>query len=573
MLNSIVKNTLFSRNKDGSFGQVWLLACLAWNVLIAVFSVFFTAFIIANEEAFPVALRGLGAPVRLFVALVGLVPFSFAVRGFIGLWQVRQGNASDALKSNMRMLHVILYFLVLVGGFIYLISAWNIFFGFEFIVNGVMANPTLTLGFPIAYVLFWLGSRFNEFSAWRGRLEMLGLGLGGITLVVILLTSGFLDGLWSIVLSFGRLEVWLGLAVVLISARLAWELLYAGKYFKETPQQRQAWQGWAMLAPNAIGFGLFFAGPLLLSLYLSFTDSTAGAIPNVIGINNYTSMLAIEFQTQTDLSANPQAVLSFGYRELGSLMIGESRLVVGARDPLFWLSLRNTLMYCLLLLPLAVIPAIALSLILNSSLPGMKFYRAIYFLPSVAAVVGTALIWRWLYDPVIGFFNYFISGFVGFLNGIGVPATDPAIKWLSDPGMILFAIVFLGAWQVIGYNTVLFLAGLQGIPKELYEAASIDGANGWRSFWYVTLPMLRPTTFFVMITTIVTGLQVFNEPYALIPTRPLPTQATTSVFYLYTQGFSEFQFGYASAVAWFLFIIIFSITLIQFRMQRNNPYE
>ena len=104
------------------------------------------------------------------------------------------------------------------------------------------------------------------------------------------------------------------------------------------------------------------------------------------------------------------------------------------------------------------------------------------------------------------------------------------------------------------------------------EAAQIDGANRWQQFWNVTLPMLAPTTFFVLITTMVTGLQVFNEPYALFPSRPIPTNATTSVYYMYTQGFNEFQFGYASAVAWFLFIIIFSLTLLQFRMNRNEAY-
>jgi multiple sugar transport system permease protein len=139
--------------------------------------------------------------------------------------------------------------------------------------------------------------------------------------------------------------------------------------------------------------------------------------------------------------------------------------------------------------------------------------------------------------------------------------------------VVLFSIVLLAAWQVIGFNTVLFLAGLQGIPNTLYEAAYVDGANKWQEFRNVTLPMLAPTTLFVIITTVITGLQVFNEPYALISARPLPTAATTSVYYLYNRGFFRFEFGYASSVAWILFALIFTITLIQFRFSRAKAYE
>jgi multiple sugar transport system permease protein len=216
---------------------------------------------------------------------------------------------------------------------------------------------------------------------------------------------------------------------------------------------------------------------------------------------------------------------------------------------------------------------LGLSLILNSKLPGVNFFRALYFIPSIAAVVGTALIWRWLYDPTIGYFNYIIGEIVNFLNStLGFNLSDPNIQWLTGPGVVLFSIVFLASWQAVGFNTVLFLAGLQGIPNTLYEAATVDGANRWQQFRNVTLPMLAPTTFFVSITTIVTGLQVFNEPFALFPARPIPVQATTSVFYLYNRGFNRFEFGYASSVAWLLFIIIFAVTLVQFRLQRSDAY-
>jgi multiple sugar transport system permease protein len=157
-----------------------------------------------------------------------------------------------------------------------------------------------------------------------------------------------------------------------------------------------------------------------------------------------------------------------------------------------------------------------------------------------------------------------LSTFFGF--------ADPKIEWLSDPRVVLFSVVLLAAWQVVGYNIVLFLAGLQGVPRSLYEASKIDGANPWQRFVNVTLPMIAPTTFFVVITTMVTGLQVFNEPYALFPSRPIPENATTLVYYLYTKGFGQFQFGYASAVAWVLFFIIFTFTFVQFRLNRSQAY-
>ncbi|MCS6834416.1 MAG: sugar ABC transporter permease [Anaerolineae bacterium] len=574
---SIPNSSSKIKNALPQAAQNELIAFLVWSVLIFVALLLFALNILSDPQSVPPQLQSLGDPVRVFIGSVALAP------AFYALWTARAllrilMNPEQAERHNWaRFAMVTLYALAMVAAILYLIQTWRVFFGFEALVTGFMNNSGLTLGFVLAYVVFWLGSRLDEESAWRGRLEMIGLGIGGLSLMALLLLSGFIDGILSMLGAYvgprAQWGAWLATAVALISGALAWRALHRGAFFGETPEQRAAWQGWAMLSPNIIGFGLFFAGPLVLSFYLSFTNSTAGAVPQFIGLDNYGRMLSLEFKIQEDLSIPAQSALSFGYRELATLGLGQSRLVIGALDPIFWQSLRNTIAYALMLLPLAIIPAIGLALILNSSLPGMKFYRAVYFLPSVAAVVGTALIWRWLYDPIIGFFNYFISQFVGFLNSLGIPATDPAIKWLSDPGVVLISVVFLGAWQVVGYNTVLFLAGLQGIPKDMYEAASIDGADRWKQFWHITLPLLRPTTFFVLITTIVTALQVFNEPYALFPSRPLPIQATTSVFYLYTKGFNEFQFGYASAVAWVLFVLIFSITLIQFRLQRSNPYD
>jgi ABC-type sugar transport system permease subunit len=327
-----------------------------------------------------------------------------------------------------------------------------------------------------------------------------------------------------------------------------------------------------MLSPNIIGFLLFFAGPLLLSFYLSFTDAQVGQIPKFIDIENYVKILGLEIKG-IEADQTPRDVLSDDYNELWRFSIGSSDYLVGASDPLFWISLRNTILFCILLVPVCTIPALFLAIILNSKIPGMKFFRAVYFLPSVAAVVGTSLIWRWLYDPTIGYYNYFITQIVEFLNSLGMNVQDPKIEWLTTEGFAMLSVVLLAAWQLTGFNTVIFLAGLQGIPGILYEAAWVDGANKWGQLRHVTLPLLAPTTFFVVITTVITGLQVFNEIYTLFVARPLPEHITTSVYYLYNQGFFRFQFGYASSIAWLLFALIFAITLLQFRLSRSAAYE
>jgi ABC-type sugar transport system permease subunit len=551
---------------------------LVWNVIIALACVALSLTIFNIED-----FGGLGDPVKVFVAIVVLIPTLAALYFSHGILAPTTGKSS-LIKPNYRDTRyglMFFYFLAMVLAIIFLVWQIGVFKGFEALVDGLMLNPWLALVFLGAYVINWIGGRLNEQSPMRDMFSRFALIVGGIALLILLLSAGFLNGIVTLLQTLvSNPSLIIALVAAIISGVLMWQYLNRGAHFGESPEQRTAWQGWIMLAPNIVGFMIFFAGPLLLSLYLSFTDDTVGQTPNFIAFGNYAELLSFEFQTQQstiDPTTNEakfapgQTVLSFGFKELGRIPLGESRLVIGAKDEQFWISLRNTIVFCLMLMPLAIIPAIFLSLVLNSSLPGMKFYRALYFLPSVAAVVGTAMIWRWLYSPDIGYYNYITTSIITWFNQtFGMAITDPQIAWLSDPNVVLISIVLLAAWQVVGYNTVLFLAGLQGIPRDLYEAASIDGANTPQQFFNVTLPMLRPTTFFVLINTMVTGLQVFNEPYALFPSRPMPVQAQTAVFYLYGQGFSEFQFGYASAIAWFLFIIIFSLTYLQFRAQREN---
>ena len=557
--STAVKPKRSTIGQDPDARMPWVLpVALVWHVVVML-ACLYAAYSIISLTDF----LNLGRPVQVFVAAVCTIPAIVAlVSSVLMLRRHRSG----------RFIGMMLNFVGMVLSIAVLLEFWGFYKSFSGFVDVIMANALVTLGFALGYALFWLGGRFSE----RGRigplLERVGMAVAGLTLVALLLLTDVVRTASNILARYQNAEVWLATIAAVMFGVVAWRLLMSSRYFGETPEGRVAWQGWLLLSPNIIGFMIFFAGPLLLSLYLSFTDASFGQVPQVNGLANYGKLFSLEIKTVESLTVPAQSALSFGFAVLGEMPWGDGRLIVGARDVTFWISLRNTILYCLMLIPLAILPALVLSLILNSKLPGMKFFRAVYFLPSVAAVVGTALIWRWLYDPNIGYTNYILSPIIDSLNetfGLGI--TPPL--WLSDPNIVLLSVVLLAAWGLIGYNTVLFLAGLQGIPGVLYEAARIDGANRWQQFTNVTLPMLGPTTFFVTITTVVTGLQVFNEPYALFPSPPIPLNATTSVYYIYTQGFQQTQFGYASAIAWVLFALIFGITLLQFRFNRNNAYE
>jgi ABC-type sugar transport system permease subunit len=339
----------------------------------------------------------------------------------------------------------------------------------------------------------------------------------------------------------------------------------------------QMLNGWLFLSPNLLGFMIFFAGPLLLSFYFSFTNSDAFNPPQWVGLANYAKILNITIKPLASATQLAKDVLDIKtYDEVGRFVLGNGGVLFGAEDKLFWLALKNTLLYALFAVPLSVIPALVLANVLNSKLPGMKFFRAIYFIPSIAAIVGISLVWQWLYNATIGYINYFITLGVQFWNTLfNAGVIDPKINWVSDEKTALLAIIIIAAWQTMGFNTVLFLAGLVNIPGELYEAATVDGAGAWDKFWRITLPMLAPTTFYVVSTTTIQAMQVFEQVFILMNPPEGPNNSTvTLVLYLYRSGFQNFKQGYASALAWVLFIVIFGLTLIQFQNQRKSSlYE
>lgn len=294
----------------------------------------------------------------------------------------------------------------------------------------------------------------------------------------------------------------------------------------------EAMAAYLFLMPNFLGFLLFTSLPVLASLVLTFFDWDILTPPKVAGVQNFIKLLG--FHTE------------------------EGKLI--ANDPLFWKYTWNTV-FLMMAIPIGMMGSLLLALAMNQKLRGIVFFRTIYFLPSICSGVALCLLWRWIYNPDFGLLNTFIAE-VGKI--IHVPLRGP--DWLSSTAWAKPALMLMGFWGGIGgYNMILYLASLQGIPRDLYEAAEIDGASGWQKFWAITFPMISPTTFFIFVMSVIGGFQGgFMQAY--IMTGGGPAGATTTIdYYIYNNAYQWFKMGYASSIAWFLFIVILTVTLINWR--------
>ena len=275
-----------------------------------------------------------------------------------------------------------------------------------------------------------------------------------------------------------------------------------------------------LASPWIIGFLVFALGPILASFYLSFTQYDMANPPVWTGLSNYQQLL---------------------------------------QDPLVGQSLKVTAIWVFGGLPLRLLTAFVFALLLNQQLPVSGIFRTIFYLPSVVSGVAVALVWMWLLQPQFGILNYFLS-----LIGVAGP------RWLSSPTWALPGFIIMSLWST-GATMVIFLAGLQGIPLELYEAAEIDGAGAMRRFWAVTIPLMTPVILFNLVMGIISSFQVFTQ--AFVMTNGGPANATLFyMLYLYRVAFQYTQMGYASAMAWVLFLIILALTLLIFRSSNNWVY-
>lgn len=282
---------------------------------------------------------------------------------------------------------------------------------------------------------------------------------------------------------------------------------------------------WLFVTPALMVLGLFFLLPVIAALILSVTDYDLYALADIrnlrfVALQNYWALL---------------------------------------QRPLFWSALGHTVYFVVVGVPMSLMASLGSALLLNSPLARFKpFFRTALFAPVVTTVVAVAVIWRYLFNTKYGLINY-------VLDSIGMPTVD----WLGDPHWAMPTIILFAVWKNFGYNMIIFMAGLQAIPGDLYEAARIDGASAWAQFRHITLPMLKPTMVMVSILTVSGYFQLFAEPYVMTEGGPL--QSTTSVLYLmYEEGFKWWNLGSASAVAFILFVIMFAVTAVMLRLSKQG---
>ena len=289
-----------------------------------------------------------------------------------------------------------------------------------------------------------------------------------------------------------------------------------------TRDRRRLFSGLGFTSLWIIGFSMFLLYPVGASLFYSFCDYSILKKPVWIGVENYQKLF---------------------------------------QDDVFWLSLRNTLFYALFSVPLGMVVSLALALLLNVEVKGRPVFRTIFYLPSIVPLVASSMLWLWIFNGQYGILNWVLTPIFSLWGD-----TPPA--WLGDPAWSKPALVLMSLWGV-GNSMVIYLAGLQDVPKELYESAAIDGASAWRRFWHITLPTISPVVYFNVIMGIIGSLQVFTQVFVIAggigananPLEGYPARSTLLyTIYLFATAFFDLRMGYASAMAWVLFLLIALLT-------------
>ncbi len=298
-------------------------------------------------------------------------------------------------------------------------------------------------------------------------------------------------------------------------------------FFRKLNQQKISY---LFIAPGLILFTIFMAVPVVASLFFSFTEYNVLQPPKWVGLDNYRQIILC--------------------------------------DQRFWKAMINTFIYVIGVVPIGICLALLLAVAIDQKIKLKNFYKTMFFMPAVTSTVAVSVIWKWLYaGGKYGLINH-------FLMQIGLEPVD----WLMSTQWTLLAIMVVSVWQGLGYNMILFLAGLQAIPAVMYEAAEIDGASTWDKFWNITIPLLKPTMIFVIIMAIIGSLQIFEQVYIMTGTEGegiggVLDCALTNVAYLYDSGFQKFKMGYASALAYLLFAFIFIVTILNFKVLKPRTSE
>lgn len=352
------------------------------------------------------------------------------------------------------------------------------------------------------------------------------------------------------------------LLVLVVPPGLFW-LWWSQVGVRSARWRREQLDAWLYLWPALCVITTFYLVPVVYAFALSLHQASArDPFHEYVGFANYDRIFRFgTFWQRWSETGDASAAVSFAWDKV---------------DWNFWVALSNTAWYAVMTVALSIFLGLAVALLLNQKLRGVGIYRTIYFLPVVTSVAAVSLVWKLLYHPQRGVLNE-VGGAVGMpqlawleegrgvfrMMGEGLGMDWPT--WMPvGPSLALVSVALMSVWKGFGYNVVIFLAGLQNIPEELYEAATIDGATTWDRFWHVTWPLLSPTTFFILIMSTIGSFQVFAQIFMLYA-----GQATSSsrviVYYLYEKAFQNFDLGYAAAIAYVLFFIIFLLTMIQRR--------
>ncbi|EZP61441.1 MULTISPECIES: carbohydrate ABC transporter permease [Exiguobacterium] len=293
---------------------------------------------------------------------------------------------------------------------------------------------------------------------------------------------------------------------------------------KPIPKLYRTEQRYAYLfvAAPVIGFFLFALIPLMYSFYGAFTNWNGLGQMKFIGLENFINVF---------------------------------------QDEYFYKAMYNTL-FMMIGIPIGIVLALLLALALNRGIFGTNTFRVIYYIPVISSIAAVSILWQWAYNGDYGLVNQFLD-----LIGIDGP------NWLQNANTVKPALIVMAIWKGLGYTMLLYLAALQSVPRSYYEAAKLDGANAWHCFWYITLPMVKPVTFFIIVTNIIGGAQIFTEINVMTPTGGPEYSSASAVFYIWQKSFGNFQLGYASAMALVLGLFIFIVTLFQFRMNEKSSFD
>lgn len=369
---------------------------------------------------------------------------------------------------------------------------------------------------------------------------------------------------------------------------------------RSTLGRSEALWGYLFIAAPLLGFLFFSAMPLVGSLVVSLTEWNLMTEPRYIGFENWSKALSLSvvylppltdeatgeaiyrcgredvpasgigaFAGQTDRRGVPitceartvraSEVLPDGQQTWFDFTLAGRKYVIGASDPVFWISLFN-ITFMLLGVPISLALALLVAIVLNQNLAGSRFFRTIYYIPTILPIAALALIWMWIFNPDFGLLNY-------VLRAVGLTELG-STNWLQNPTTVKPALILMGVWRGMGYQMIIYLAGLQGVARHLYEAAEIDGAGWWAKFRYVTWPGLTPTTFFLLITSLIGAFQTFIEPDIMTDGGPY-FASTTPVMLIWQNGFRDLQMGYAATQAWILGAIIMALTVLNFVLARR----